>query len=279
MEFDVNRLFVDFRSTVDWMLGDKYAGMIKSDLDLCKTRKKELEVRPDSLDALRSLVEFIVTQAWYYKKPQGFDSSIDSFIGKYGGNIRTASAISDLTNIVAKLSPPRIRDQAQVRIQRLFAAYHTLREFTQELYEQATKGKSNGVLGEKGRDNYLRDFGYWDRIPMDRHEMRFLVRLGIYHLFSLSGKNDPLEKGSLHDALSRFCLVALSGKKVEGIELGSAPGIVDIFIWSYCSKERYNICGSTPKCEICNLKGSCLLGCTNIQRLHALGRIRFSGKS
>lgn len=276
---DLRKLSTDFLTAMNWMLSDKHGDIIKRDLQLFRTRQKELELNSDSSDALRLLVELIITQAWYYKKPQSFDSNMDSFVSKHVNNIRTASAINDLNNIVAKLSPPRIRDRAQIRIQKLFRTYSTLKEFTETLYEQAKAGKHNEVLGEKGRDNYLRDFGYWDRIPIDRHEMRFVLRTGIYHLFSAGGKNDPLEKGSLHDALSLFCSVALSGKMVEGIDLGKVPGIVDIFIWSYCSKERYNICGSTPKCEICQLKGSCLFAQINIQRLYKLGRVGFSNEN
>jgi len=278
-KLDLRKLSADFLTTVNWMLGDRHGDIIKRDLQLSRTRQTELVPNPDSSEALRLLVELIVTQAWYYKKPQSFDSNMDSFVSKHGINIRTTSAISDLNNIVGKLSPPRIRHQAQIRIQKLFQSYSTLKGFTETLYEQAKAGKHNEVLGEKGRDNYLRDFGYWDRIPIDRHEMRFVLRTGIYHLFSAGGKNDPLEKGSLHSALSFFCSLALSGKVVEGIDLGKAPGIVDIFIWSYCSKERYNICGSSPKCEICQLKGSCLFPQVNIQRLHNLGMIDFRGKS
>lgn len=275
-KLDLNRLSADFLTTVNWMLSDRHGNIIKRELQLFKIRQKELQLNPDSLDALRLLVELIVTQAWYYRKPQSFDSEMSSFVGRHRNNIRTASAISDLNNIVAKLSPPRLRGQAQIRIQKLFQTYRTLKEFTDTLYNQAKADKYNEVLGEKGRDNYLRDFGYWDRIPIDRHEMRFMLRTGIYHLFSAGGKNDPLEKGSLHQALSLFCSVALSGKILEGIDVAKAPGIVDIFIWSYCAKERYNICGSTPKCEICQLKDSCLFAQINIQRLSKSGRVAFS---
>lgn len=276
---DLSKLGADFLTTVNWMLNGKYGGIIKSDLQLFKTNKTALGLNPDSPDALRLLVELIVTQAWYFKKPPSFDSDIGSFLSKHGINIRTPSAISDLKNIVAKLLPPKRGNEAQIKIQRLLQTHKTLKEFTETLYQQAKANKKNEVLGEKGRDNYLRDFGYWDRIPIDRHEMRFILRTGIHHLFSVSGKSDPLEKGSLHDALSGFCFVELSGQVVEGINLDTAPGIVDIFIWSYCSKERYNICGNTPKCEICQLKGSCLFAQINIQTLYKLGRVTFSNES
>jgi hypothetical protein len=52
---------------------------------------------------------------------------------------------------------------------------------------------------------------------------------------------------------------------VEGIDLGHAWGIVDLFIWYFSAeKDGYNICGSTPNCEKCNLNDVCLYALTNI---------------
>jgi hypothetical protein len=262
MEFDISKFAKEFKNTIDWMLKDKHSKEIKDDLQLFKNNKSELSNNQDSTKALRTLVELIITQAWYYRKPSSFDSEIDSFITKYGISFRTPTAQKDLVELVGKLAPPKIVTQAKKNLQKLLTEYPTIKRFTDKLYVLAKDGKPNEVLGEKGRDNYLRDFGYWDRIPMDRHEMRFIIRTGIYHACSERDKNDPLEKGSLHDALTRFCSMHLKGEEMEGIDLGNAPGIVDIFIWSYCGKGRYNICGSTSKCDGCNLRGVCLYALT-----------------
>jgi hypothetical protein len=131
----------------------------------------------------------------------------------------------------------------------------SIQDFTAELYELAKKGQSI-VLGEKGRDNYLRDYGYFDRIPMDRHEMRFILRTGIYTCCP-PNESDPLNKKHLQRGLADFCGTYLKGKRIQGIDLGEAPGIVDFFIWYYCSREGYNICGNIPKCKKCDLNGSC----------------------
>lgn len=173
MDFDVGK-FIDsfaasFGHVVDWMLADEYGHAIRADLQVFRDRKNELGVRPDSSDALRLLVELIVTNAWYYKRPRSFDPEIDSFIAKYQRNFRTEEAINELINLVDRVSPLRMRSQARESIRNILESHRTLREFTEELYDLARHGKSM-VLGEKGRDNYLRDFGYWDRIPMDRHE-------------------------------------------------------------------------------------------------------------
>ena len=99
-----------------------------------------------------------------------------------------------------------------------------------------------------------------------------MLRSGIYHSCSSRDRSDPLEKTHFQDVLTRFCKEYLKGFKVkiekkdggsEEIDLGKSPGIVDIFIWSYCAEDRYRICIKKPQCEICNLKGVCLYSITN----------------
>jgi hypothetical protein len=247
------------------MLQGQYGKKINDDLLLFKNQKNALNINPDSLCALRVLLELIVTNSWYYRKPKNFDSRINLFLAANSSNLRESTTLTKLTSLVDELSPPLIKKRALQSVGKLISGYASINDFTQELYELAKQEKNNDVLGEKGRDNFLRDFGYWDRIPIDRHEIRFMIRTGIFHIFSSDGKNDPLEKTSFHDTLSRFCKVLLQGKVVQGIELSNAPGIVDIFIWSYCAKERYSICGSTPKCQDCVFASSCFFTRNNIQ--------------
>jgi len=253
MGFDINMFTDEFKNTIAWMLGNTHAQEIKNDLKNFEDNKNILQHDPDSLKALRTIIELIKTNGRRLKLPANFDSEWDSFMNKHSTNFRISIAKEGLIKLVG--------NRRKKNIEQLLA-YSTLKQFTDELYNLAKQGKTE-VLGEKGRDNYLRDFGYWDRIPMDRHEMRFIIRSGIYHAFSSIDKSDPLEKMDLHDALNRFCAQYLRNHLVEGIDLGEAPGIVDIFIWSFSADDRYNICVATPKCEKCNLKGVCLYVLTN----------------
>ncbi len=252
MGFDINMFTDEFKNTIAWMLGDNHAQEIKNDLKKFKDNKNILQNNPDSLKALRMIIELIKTNSWHLKLPTNFDSKWDSFANKHGTNFRTLTAKEELINFVG--------DRRKKNIDKLLT-YSTIKQFTDGLYNLAKQGKTE-VLGEKGRDNYLRDFGYWDRIPVDRHEIRFIIRSGIYHACSSIDKSDCLEKSDLHDALNRFCANYLKGHIVEEIDLGNAPGIVDIFIWSFSAEYRYNICVATPKCEECNLKGVCLYAIT-----------------
>ena len=259
--FDIERLADEFKKTIDWMLEDEYGEKLRKDIQQFKDNKGDLNQNPDSEKAFRMLIELFVTQAWWFQKPGDFDSEMDSFITKHGTSFRTPAAQEDLVGLVEGLAPPRIVARAQKNTSELLTEYSTIGQFTDELYKLANEGKKK-ILGEKGRDNYLRDFGHWDRIPIDRQEMRFIIRTGIYHACDIENRNDPLRRSYLHDALASFCFTYLKGKMVEGIDLGSAPGIVDIFIWSYCSRRRYNICGNTSKCDRCNLEGVCLYALT-----------------
>jgi len=260
--FSIDGFADAFKNTIKWMLKNQHGSKIEEDIKSFIENRNELESNPDSPKALKLLVEIIVTQAWYYRKPSNFDEEINAFINEFGANFRTQQGKKELFNLISVLAPPRIKDRTRSILEELLE-YPSIRRFTEELYRLAAQGKTR-VLGEKGRDNYLRDFGYWDRIPMDRHEMRFIVRTGIYHACSVKARNDPLQKASLHDGLTRFCSNYLNGYTVFGINLGNASGIVDVFIWSFCSRERYGICGSVPKCGACPLKEACLYAIVNI---------------
>lgn len=253
MGFDINRFTDEFKNTIAWMLRDSHAQKIKNDLKNFKDNKDILQNDPDSLKALRTIIELIKTNGRRLKLPVNFDSEWNSFMKTHGTNFRTPRAKQELINLVG--------DRRKKNIDQLLTS-STLKQFTDKLYNLAKQEKTE-ALGEKGRDNYLRDFGYWDRIPMDRHEMRFIIRSGIYHACSCKDKSDPLEKNDLHDALTAFCTKHLKGYLVEEIDLGNAPGIVDTFIWSFSAEDRYKICVATPNCEKCNLKGVCLYALTN----------------
>ncbi len=253
MGFDISKFAEEFKNTIDWISKSQHSKKIKDDLQFFKNNRDELKKNPDSVNALRMTIELIVTNGWRLRKPIDFDSKMDSFIKKHGRNFRTSKAKNELIGLVS--------DRRKKNIEQLLE-YPTIKELTEKLYNLAKEGKTV-VLGEKGRDNYLRDFGYWDRIPIDRHEMRFIIRSGIYHTCSIKEKSDPLEKSHFHDVLTRFCAKYLKGYTVEEIDLGTAPGIVDIFIWSYCAEDRYKVCINTPNCGKCNLKGVCLYAITN----------------
>lgn len=261
MKFDINKFADRFKSTISWMLENEQGEKIKEDLRILIKNKVELNKNPDSIKALRRIVELTVTKGEHLNKPLNFDSKMESFIQKYGRNFRNSKAKDELIKLVG--------EDLKTKIEPIFK-YSTIKDFSNHLYNLAKGGKTE-VLGKKGRDNYLRDFGYWDRIPLDIHEKRFIIRTGIYHSCSSKDKSDPLEESHLQDILTHFCKKYLKGfiieietdENVERIDLGECPGIVDIFIWSYCAEGRYQICIKKPRCEVCNFKEVCLYAIIN----------------
>lgn len=151
---------------------------------------------------------------------------------------------------------------------------NTLKEWADERNEHAINGKRDPYLtklkgvGHKGRDNMLRDLGYFKRTPIDRHEVRFMVRVGIFHRYAPRNADITMstEKGyqGIHDALSNFAREELKGIKISNIELSEAPGIVDMAIWHFCcvkeTESCLGICCSNPKCDEleCPIRNHCL---------------------
>ncbi|MFX0136517.1 MAG: hypothetical protein ACFFDN_22950 [Candidatus Hodarchaeota archaeon] len=149
--------------------------------------------------------------------------------------------------------------------------YNSLKEWSDERHYYTIIGKEDPYIkelkgvGMKGRDNMLRDLGYFDRAPIDRHEVRFLVRTGIFHKYApknadITGTVVEWYEG-IHNTLSEFARQELIGVETENISLANAPGIVDMVIWRFCcSKEDINcmgVCGSNPKCSICPIRNHC----------------------
>ena len=135
-----------------------------------------------------------------------------------------------------------------------------LEKFEKE-FENILEMKAN--IGRKGRDNILRDCGFFNRIPIDVHEQRFLVRTGIFHKCASLKDADPTDYNHLAAAMSRFSRDELNGLEVNGIRLSEAPGLVDLIIW-YFSQEKteeeisLGICAKSPKCGKCPLKALCV---------------------
>lgn len=252
LEFETDKFANGFKNTINWMLTDIHGKMIIDDLIYFKSNKNSLEIDPESVEALRLIIKLIKTSG-FRLKPKNLDDKVNSFLKQYGEDFRTSSAKNELIKLVG--------DRKKRNIEQLLS-YPTLKQFTDNLHFLANQ-KDTEVLGEKGRDNYLRDFGYWDRIPIDIHEMRFIIRSGIYHKFSKVERSDHLNKNDLHNALTRFCNECLNGYSVEEIDLGISPGIVDTFIWSFSADDRYNICGVKPKCGECRLNEVCLYSLIN----------------
>jgi len=226
--------------------------------------------------AIKKLASMSATRNWYRKVTEGFENEIDIWQKKHESNPLTDTSRNELIGILDKHGMKWSGWSSSDRIKKLFEQLQdkTMKEWTKGLYSKVLSGsrKDEGeILGiSKGADNFLRDFGYFDRVPIDIHEKRFILRTGIFHHCS-SSDSDPLAYKDIQEALVTFCRNYLSGIIIENIDIGQAPGVVDNFIWNFCSKDKnnicknkYNICGARPKCHECPLGEVCLF--TSIQK-------------
>lgn len=129
----------------------------------------------------------------------------------------------------------------------------------EEEFEKILKTKAN--IGRKGCDNILRDCGFFDHIPVDIHERRFLLRTGIFHKYASPKASDPTDYDDLAKAMVSFCKEELKEVKINGRPLSNFPGMVDLIIWYFSQKRTeqpsLGICSKDPQCEECPLKDVC----------------------
>jgi hypothetical protein len=137
------------------------------------------------------------------------------------------------------------------------------------LHNLRTREKT--VMGPKSDDDFLKEHGFFDRVPIDVHSKRFLFRTGILHFYAKTKRQNPSDVFStdyskqykiFQDALVTFCSDFLNGIKIENFNLGKNPGIVDLIIWRHCgTSAEYgckNICGAQPRCSQCSFRDSCV---------------------
>ncbi|MCW3990932.1 MAG: hypothetical protein NWE88_12760 [Candidatus Bathyarchaeota archaeon] len=213
--------------------------------------------------ALKTLASMIATRNFYRTGTEGFINGINVWQKNHKSSPLSTPAKNELIAILDQhgMKWPGWSSSDRIRLLLEQLQEKTMKEWTKSLYSKVRSGekKDEGkVIGiQKGADNFLRDFGYFDRIPIDIHEKRFILRTGIFH-FCSSRDSDPLANKDFQNALVLFCRNYLSGIMMEDIDIGIAPGIVDDFIWNYCAKFKRNICGATPLCHECKLNTVCL---------------------
>lgn len=244
------------------LLNSRFGESIRENIREFREDMTEIEANANYPKALGRVLELLITNSWYYPTPKGYKQKFKKYIKRHGDRgFTTTEGKEELLSLVKGFSPRSVSKTSKL-IKQLQNT--TIRGWTEKLYDLARQNKKQ-ILGQKGRDNYLRDFGYFDRAPMDRHEMRFIVRTGIYHNYSARDKFDPLERSHLQTALANFCEIELASFEVEEInnilneklDLGKHPGMVDLFVWYFCSPRLYAVCTKKPKCEECTLKECC----------------------
>ena len=240
-----------------------YRRSIEKNVNDYLENKEKLATDPDSMVALGKLGELIASNNYYRGKyAELFRKEFESAEQLESGFFTIEKSKKILKDIIGKVAfrPDIAKKKVSVLLKEL--KQKSVREWTRQLYILSLKGRGTEILGPKGRDIYLRDMGYLDRVPVDIHEMRFIIRTGIYHHCSRN-LFDPLKKGDLQNALVIFCKDHLRGLSVHDLDLSKNPGIADLIIWHHCADPPgLGICAAKPKClekkTICPLSEACL---------------------
>lgn len=185
----------NLRSGFEELLGkNEYKERIKADLNRFMKNKEELEKDPDYIGAIEKIGELIASNNYFRPWPVGlFIENFDKRVRPLGSNFfRTQQGQDTLIEIIESVAIKR--ETAVRKIKEILTELKSksVKDWNKTLYAQSQKGEETN-LGPKGRDIYLRDMGYLDRVPIDTHEMRFILRTGIYHLCS-QREFDPLKK-------------------------------------------------------------------------------------
>jgi len=259
-KFNPNDLVKGFRRLLN---NAQYRKQIEKDVKNFLKNRKALDKDTDSIFAIRKLGELIASRNYYRRKyAELFNEEFKKIEHLNSDFFRTTKGKQMLIDIIRKVSFQKKSAENKIRVLLEELKEKSLKDWTKNLHTLSQNGKGNEILGPKGRDIYLRDMGYLDRVPMDIHEMRFIIRTGIYHLCS-KDMFDPLEKDDLQNAIVNFCKEYLPGLNVLGIELSKSPGIVDLIIWYHCADppDGFSVCAVEPKCL--ESENNCLLsrGC------------------
>ena len=259
--FDTNNLVDGFKRLLNKI---EYKQRIERDINDFLKNKKELDKDPDSMVALKKLGELIASRNYYRRKyAELFKEEFERVEHLDSGFFRTEKGKEILVEIIRKVAFRQDIAEKKTRDLLKELGQKSIRDWTEHIHTLSQSGEGSEILGPKGRDIYLRDMGYLDRVPMDIHEMRFIIKTGIYHLCSRS-LFDPLKKDDLQSAMVNFCREYLLGLSIHGIDLSRNPGIVDLIIWYHCADppDGFSICAIKPKClekeDICPLSRACL---------------------
>jgi hypothetical protein len=198
MMFDIRHFADSFKSTIDSMLSGKYAAEIQSILEKYVALKFGFQNRPDPREAFELIVRIKVTNSFYRPEPGELEPALNLFWAKFNGYTRTPEALSELASMVEYLSVFPIDTQSASNwAHNLLGGQASLKAYTENLYNLRKLGKKDKIIGSKGSDHYLRNAGYWDMIPRDIHERRFIIRTGMFHVLSTNPNQDPIKENSL----------------------------------------------------------------------------------
>lgn len=227
--------------------------------------------RDESENLLRDIIGQILVQG---RSAKGVETQLDNIeqkIGKW-----------DLANIENNLDDIIKRKDKKGRITRKYTLTSVI---LKHLKDDSIRKWILGLLeddaniphlGPKSDADFLKEHGFYERVPIDRHTQRFLFRTGILHWFFKKNRSEDvftifagsypqrirLLERCLVEFCGEFCSDVYFESPIGKLRLSENPGIIDIIIWRHCGEDEKlgcaNVCGIEPRCNICVFGQTCL---------------------
>ena len=254
----INRLIEEYR---DWLEKKIKEGLEWRD----KIENNKLSEK-DKETLLRDICVQILIQGRSSKGVKTQIKEIEKKIGKWS-----------IENLESNLASIGMSERKREKLKEILSCLktHFISEWIIKLHRDEIKDKKCR-MGLKSDDDFLKDHGFYEHIPIDRHTQRFMFRTGIIHWYLklhpeediLNLLSDVYEKRYklLRNAIIEFCKTFCKDINIQVMDkklnLAENPGILDILIWRHGGEDEElgckNICGKKPKCEKCVFKHSCL---------------------
>jgi len=248
---------------------DNIENYVRNEIRAALERASLLKEEQFSPRVLGFLVKIVVTRGYYM---ENFGNTFINVLKEYtnitvrnnGEIIIDLEELGKLSKSINKLILTNVIDDASKKhhwsrtLESLKALYRgvkkagSLKLWVDTLYRLIRSGdrwKSHeyyeGIkgFGRKSAESVLRDVGYFDRVPIDRHERRFQLRTGIALIYAPLNK-DPAQPEFYAEALARYCKENLKNIELSGVSLELAPGAVDWAIWVFsCDKKEAKTAG------------------------------------
>ena len=260
----IKKLVEEYRDTVEEIVKEKN-----------KCREK-IENNNLSEEDYKKLLERIVRQILNMGTSA---TAVETQISKFKEEIGNWN-IENILNNIDKLKIREKKNKEKLEKILKYIRDNSIRDWIIKLHNNKLHNKDNNTIptmGLKSDDDFLKELGFYEHVPIDRHIKRFLFRTGIIHWYF----KEKSEKGediltlfnnfnySYRDSyrlfqkiMKTFCKEFCDDITICGLKLSENPGILDMIIWRHCGRSRKhkckNICGSKPKCNKCVFKESCL---------------------
>ncbi|RLG90053.1 MAG: hypothetical protein DRO36_06725 [Candidatus Hecatellales archaeon] len=260
---------IDYKKGIKILL-DEYKEALNEEIRKGLMWRHKIENRRLSYEDQQELLKDIIAQLLVQGRgAKGVGTQINNIEEKIGG--------WSIENVEKNLDSLGMSDRKVEKLTKIlqYLKDNSISDWIIKLHEDNDQMRDMELsMGLKSDDDFLKDHGFYEHVPVDRHTQRFLFRTGIIQWY-LKRNDDVLTlfAGTYEEKYKLFqkIMVAFCKKFCDDIyvqtpsgelRLAENPGILDIVIWRHCGEDEElgcrNICGNRPKCNECVFKEACL---------------------